>query len=677
MYFDANRKKNCLYFCPLFMTKASKKKNIKPTRTRNTRVQQTENFPILKKTKWVSLGILLFALLLYANTLSHDYTQDDAIVIYDNMYTTQGIAGIPGLLTKDTFFGFFKTEGKAKLVSGGRYRPLTPIMFALEWQLFGRSPWIGHLINVLLYGMLGIFVFLLLKELSLSFLGRMDPYLFALLGAILYLSHPVHTEVIANIKGRDEIVSMLGSVVSLFWVLKAHRTRQFKWAVFGGIVFFLALMSKENAIMFCLIAPLTLAFVRKAKWPRIIRLLWPMAVATVLFLVIRTSILGFDMGDASKELMNNPFLKAVNQQYVPFDADEKCATILYTLGNYVRLLVFPHPLTHDYYPRHIDIMNFGDWQVWIALIVYLGLFCVSFIYRKTHPLISYGIWFYLITLFIFSNILFPIGTNMSERFLFMPSLGYAIILAYLLHQGYKRWSKNKALIGFGLLLVILFSAKTIVRNPVWKNDYTLFTTDIKTSYKSAKLLNAVGGALSNEAHKPGFEEQKEKMLSDAINYLKKALEIHPTYKNAYLILGNCYHYLKQYEQAVPYYETAIRFDPGFTDAIQNIGINYRELGRYYGQKLNDLDKATEALKKAYKYRSNEYETVRLLGISLGRNGKHQEAVLYFEEALKLKPNLAGAYVNLGNAYMHIGNDTKAKELFTKAVELDPKALNRN
>ena len=83
--------------------------------------------------------IMAFSFLIYANTLSHDYTQDDAIVIYDNMFTTQGVAGIPGILKYDTFYGFFKKEGKANLVAGGRYRPLTLVMYALEVQLFSKK----------------------------------------------------------------------------------------------------------------------------------------------------------------------------------------------------------------------------------------------------------------------------------------------------------------------------------------------------------------------------------------------------------------------------------------------------------------------------------------------------------------------------------------------------------
>ena len=96
---------------------------------------------------------LIFALAfgLYANTLGHGFTLDDGIVITDNMFTKQGIEGIPGLLSKDTFFGFFKVEGKDQLVSGGRYRPLTPVLFAFVYQIVGNKPFLFHLLTVLLF----------------------------------------------------------------------------------------------------------------------------------------------------------------------------------------------------------------------------------------------------------------------------------------------------------------------------------------------------------------------------------------------------------------------------------------------------------------------------------------------------------------------------------------------
>ena len=92
--------------------------------------------------------------------------------------------------------------------------------------------------------------------------------------------------------------------------------------------------------------------------------------------------------------------------------------------------------------------------------------------------------------------------------------------------------------GIGIVLVLAFGAKTILRNPVWKDNYTLFLTDVETSTESAKLQNSVGGELITQALKQSDEATKLKMINQAVPHLQKAIEIHPNYKNAYLILGN-------------------------------------------------------------------------------------------------------------------------------------------
>ncbi|MEL7021688.1 MAG: tetratricopeptide repeat protein, partial [Bacteroidota bacterium] len=144
------------------MTKRSKKKHL-PKKKAVT--QPVSDMPSWWTAKRLHLmGIFLLAVLLYANTLTHDYTQDDAIVIYENEFTTQGLAGIPDILKYDTFRGFFKEEGKDQLVAGGRYRPLTLVMFAAEVELFGQSPLVGHLINILLYGLVGVLLYLVLLQ---------------------------------------------------------------------------------------------------------------------------------------------------------------------------------------------------------------------------------------------------------------------------------------------------------------------------------------------------------------------------------------------------------------------------------------------------------------------------------------------------------------------------------
>jgi len=617
--------------------------------------------------------VFIFGILLYANTIDHQYAQDDAIVIYDNMYTTQGIAGIPGLLKYDTFFGFFKEEGKAALVSGGRYRPLTPIMFAMEWQLFGpdRNPMIGHLINVLWYGLLGVLIFFTIDRLLKD---HIDHLLIAFGAALIFIAHPIHTEVVANIKGRDEIVSMMASIAALYFMLKHVDLGKWIYAVLSGIMLFLGLLSKENAITFLAIIPLSLYFFREKKMLRSITLSLPIILAAILFIAIRTAVLGFDFGGTPAELMNNPYIKIEGGQYVPFDMGEKLATIFFTLGKYLQLLFFPHPLTHDYYPRHIEMMGFSDPSVLISIFMYLILIAFAVLGWKKKEILSYSILFYLSSLSIVSNIVFPIGTNMSERFLFMPSLGFALAVSYGAYLIYEKFGRRTIVLAMMCLPIFALATKTILRNPAWQDDYTLFTTDIAVSKNSAKLNNAVGGALSNKYHNEKDENLKLTKLNEAITRLNKAIEIHPNYKNPYLIRANCYHYLRDFKAAEQSYIMAINLDPGFKDAIANQAINYREMGKQYGAELGDLPSAIKYLKTSFDMNPNDYETVRLLGIAHGNANNYQEAISYFTRAIQLLPNSADAHVNLAKAYGTAGDEQKSQEYANKARNLDPNAF---
>ena len=643
------------------------------------------------------IKVILFALafLLYANTLTHKYTQDDAIVIYENMFVEQGVAGIPGLLKHDTFYGFFKEEGKDALVSGGRYRPFTPIMFAVEWQIYkmfaGKdaniktiTPFVGHFINVLLFALLVILLFntlyLLLKEsefakhaLKISFFA-----------SLIFAAHPIHTEVVANIKGRDEIVALMASLYALYLVLKSVKNNSFVPIIWALLIFFVGLMSKENTITFVAVIPLALFMFRKLEHKDLILKSALFLIPSILFIIIRGQVLNIGLGlgsDPPMELMNNPYLKVVDNQYVHFSLSEKLATIMYTLGKYLNLLFFPHPLSHDYYPRQVGIMSWKDITVILSLVMYLIMSFAAIRYFKRNKLVSFSILYFLITLSIVSNIVFPIGTNMSERFMFMPSIGFSLFIAALLTK-----LKNVKLT-HGLLAVMLFalSIKTVLRNKVWYDDFTLFTTDVKTSKNSAKLLNAAGGALTTTAGTLPDGQEKTQMLNEALGYLNKAVKIHPNYKNAYLLMGNANNLLKKYEQSIANYELGLRINPNDETINRNLGITLREAGRYYGEEKRDMATALKYLKRSYAIDSKNYSTVRLLGVASGLSKDQAGAIRYFTEALALWPSSglneeqkkskAQAYVDLGTAYRVSENIEKANENFQKAVALDPAAIN--
>lgn len=617
-------------------------------------------------------AIIIFALsfLLYANTLSHDYCQDDAIVITDNMFTTEGVAGIKGILSYDTFYGFFKDAGKAQLVAGGRYRPFTLVMFAFEYQLFGKNPFIGHFINVILFGLTCVLLyFLLLKLLAKqqatgdSQQSFVNPTLVAFIAALLFAAHPIHTEAVANIKGRDEIMTLLGSLAAVWFSLKAFENGGFKNQILAFVLFFIALLSKENAITFVVITPMIYWFFVKTSFSTAIKQTIPFVVASVLFILLRGAVIGNQFGGEQNELMNNPFLKLIGNDYVPFSFAEKFATITYTLGKYIQLLILPHPLTHDYYPRHIGIMSFGDWQVLLSVAVYIGLLVLILRGWKNRSLISFGIAFFLITLSIVSNIVFPVGTNMAERFMFMPSVGFCLILAVLLAKINAKATEtrvNNQGLGMILVIVALFSLKTFTRNPAWKDDYTIFTTDIETSPNSAKLQTSVGGSTIDRYKNSTNEIEKKTKITEAIGHLQKALEIHPTFKNPYLLMGNGYYYLQDFDKAIVEYRKALQLDPNFKDAKINLALTYREGGKIVGQQQKNLPKAIEMLSKAVEVDPTDVSAMSYLGTAYGMSNQPQNLIDVLTKALAIRFDKQDA-INISVAYRQLGNVAKAVE----------------
>ena len=205
--------------------------------------------PFFTDLRLQSLLIFGFAFLLYANSLTHGFVLDDSIVITDNMFTKQGVQGIPGIFSKDTFYGFFKVEGKETLVSGGRYRPMTLVLFALIYQIFGENAFVFHLFTVVLFALTCVVMYRVLLRLFVN-QGPTAATLLALITTVLFAAHPIHTEVVNNIKGCDEIVTLLGCLLALWCTFKAVDSGQFIWKLGAGLSFFLACLSKENAAAF-------------------------------------------------------------------------------------------------------------------------------------------------------------------------------------------------------------------------------------------------------------------------------------------------------------------------------------------------------------------------------------------------------------------------------------------
>ncbi|MGK0391620.1 MAG: hypothetical protein ACI94Y_004387, partial [Maribacter sp.] len=493
---------------------SKKKKQDKPT----TKVEV--GFPsYFTNTKLLCAVLFVVSFLIYAGTLGHEFTQDDAIVITENDFTKAGDIG--SLLKYDTFRGFFKVEGKANLVEGGRYRPLTPIMFALGWQI-NESPVLFHFMNVLWYSLTVVLLFIVLLKMLHSSSYEPYAYFVAFVTALLFAIHPIHTEVVANVKGRDEIMTLFLSLSALYFSLRSFDKKgNIAEMAIAGVLFFLALMAKEMAVVFIPIVAISFYVFRKIDIAKSLMQMIPFVIAFAAFMILRQVVLGdATSGGKSMELMNNPYLKLQGSQWIELNPDEKYGTIFNTLGRYIKLLIFPNQLTHDYYPYAIPITSLKDSSAMLSILAYAGLIAVGIWGVLTRKHFAYGIAFFLISLFLVSNLPLTIGVNMAERFMFMPSIGFCFVLAIGLYHLAKKMSGAKEIVGFGqftgvlMILGLIFLAgatKTFTRSLDWKSNFTLFQADWQKSENSAKARNSIGGELTTRSQDDEYRgKPKEK-----------------------------------------------------------------------------------------------------------------------------------------------------------------------
>lgn len=649
----------------------------------------------LKKLPLLGL-FALFGFLLYGNTLNHDFTLDDAIVITENDFTKKGFAGIWDQLSNDQFVGFYGV--KKDLVAGGRYRPLSMVVFNIQYAIAGKaSPFLGHLTNVLFYILNGFLLFLILQRL-LSRFERKIPYLnLPLLISLIWFFHPIHTEVVSNIKGLDEMMAFAFELTTLWFVLNYLDSKKITDLLLAFTLFFLGLLSKENTVTWLAIIPLAVYFFTDSTFKKAIPAYASLLTAIIVWAAVRYQVVGGGISAVADNIMNDPFLEATTS--------EKYATIMLTLGKYIQLLFFPHPLTYDYYPKHIPIVGWGNKWVIFSLLTYLvlGAFAIWGLLKK--HIVSFAILIFGISLSIASNIVFVIGAFMNERFVYVSSVGFAMALGYFIYKLIERSPKNKNIaLGFIAILLGLYSFKTIDRAAVWKDNLTLSTTDAKTSINGAKSNIMAGGILTENAVKLSNPAEKKRMLQEGMVYLNRALTAYPDYIDALILMGNAQWQLhNSSENAMPYYYRILSINPNHQNTWQNAFIIleqeknvdnriaayqtllrynpnkpkiYLNLGRAFGREKNDLVNAKKYLEIGLQLDPNNYDILTNLGTLYGLSQDFQNSIRVLTKAIQLQPNVAKTHVDLGLSYFYSGQQELAKAEFDKAVQLD-NTINRS
>lgn len=573
------------------------------------------------REKWMGVACACFAALLYVNTLNHGYALDDYPTIYGNRVTMAGLRGIPTLLHTAYWYGM---DG----LNDWLYRPLSLVMFAIEWQVAPGTPALGHWVNVLLYATTAMVLFRFLRDL---FEGYDVAVPLAI--ALLWIAHPIHTEAVANIKSRDELLAFLFSILTMWHSVQYVSTPRRKHLVLSGVFFFLALMSKESPITLLAIVPMTLFVFRRPSLGVTTRAMAPVVLAAAVYLAIRSMVLTSQVGGSAISLIDNSLIAAP-------DVMHRQATAFYVGAMYLRLLFFPHPMSSDYSFPQVPVVGFDNPIAIGSLLLYLGLFVYAVVRLPRRSPVAYGILFYLISIALVANVLFLTHSTMADRFLYAPSLGFCIVLVFLLAKlvrfdvrspsGTSVWSANPLFAGVVSALLLASTALTWSRNPEWKNDRTLFSADARHSPNSARVHFLYANHLLQELKQGKVPPSRQDAdYGIALAEYRRAIALYPSYAEPHMGIGDAYTYRKDYSSAVRWYTDIVARNPRFAAGYIFLGNTFLS--------IKDFASASAA----------------------------------FQKAVALMPNDAGSNYLLGMSYRAQGDSARAREYLAKAYALDP------
>ncbi len=540
----------------------------------------------------LKIVIPLLGLLVYANTFQHGYTLDDIPIIEENQLIRKP-GGIPDLFTTHYW------AGKPNANDKGLYRPLTMSTYAIQYRISGDNPHPFHWVNALLHALVCLMIILVLKRLF-----RSDFIAFGTAG--IFAVHPIHTEAVAGIVGRAELLSLLFILLAIYLFRKAdgQKTRKLVLLIAGAIVAAIAAaLSKELGFLTPAFILFSYAerFTRKMKLEKYTRQLFgliTMSFFMMAFWAYRATVVG---NTVAHELWREA------------TTTERIATGLRTCLEYAGMLIFPASLSADYWSTEVPFTGFGNPLVWLALLLPVIALGTGWVLRQKSPAILWGVLFFGITLFPVSNIPFAIGVLKAERILYAPSFGFITALFGLLYMLFQQKKYRTWITGLVILYGLVLASMTWKRNPVWENNFTLSRATVVTSPQSPRMNNILGQALKKQG-KDG--------------------------------------------EALFYLEQAVRSRPQHLPAVVNLALMKKKTG--------DITGAVRLLEMGLQYNPNHFEAgANLIGIYRS-TGQLEKARILGERFLKIYPNSPPVMINLGNVYYDLGQMNRAQQLWNAA-----------
>ena len=592
------------------------------------------------------LILLILGILTYGNTLNHGYVLDDNAIITNHSHVQKGFDGVSEILTTNYLNG-------VQNFNDGLYRPLSPVLFAIQNQLSPNNSTLSHFFNILLIIItswvmyqVGQKVFRLSKSFSLGL-------------AMVFLVLPVHTEVGANIKSADELLALLFVLSSLLFFSNYFKSQNFKDLIIGALMFFVGLFAKENVIQFVVIIPLVLWGMNTSVRKPAFTVFGVTAFLGAVFMFLRNQVL-----TSMPNEVDGGTLSGLNNSILATEVlSERIGTALSLQFWYVIKTFIPYSLQHDYSFNTMPIVSIVSFPAMLGLLTLMGLAYALWYFRKKSPLISIGIFWYGAALIIVSNLIFPIGATFAERFLYAPSFGLLLAAIGILQLYYPKMELPKTGTILGMGCIALFALISINRNADWKDDYTLFSADYTKLENSARGNYNYGSACQEKSTTTLKAREKKELLAESIIALNRAIEIYPSYLDAYNNLSLAYQQNNEPQKSIETLNQIVAQNATYQKGWYNLGVNYF--------KLNDYINAKKSFTQYNSLNPNNASSWYFAGMCYGHEGDFESAITHFEKSIQLQPSHMASLIMLGKANGIVKNYNASILYFERALQIEP------
>ncbi|XP_037032367.1 protein O-mannosyl-transferase Tmtc3 [Bradysia coprophila] len=630
-----------------------------------------------KSTKYFHISVItITSLLCYYNSINCDFVFDDISAIKDNKDLR------PESSFKQIFLNDFWGTPMQKEQSHKSYRPLCVLTFRWNYFFHELNPMGYHAVNVFLHGIVCVMFYNMCR----IFLRTNSSFV----AAMLFSVHPIHTEAVTGVVGRAEILSSVFFLAAFTFYTKAIADRSLTiWLnmCLSMVSVATAMLCKEQGITVtgvCFVYEIFVAQnIRLKDLAHCIGLLWSEKGFTILrklaisraakrlaILIVTTlMLLYFRLQIMDSQL---PVFTKFDNPASTTSTPSRQLTYSYLGALNFLLLIFPSNLCCDWTMGTIPLIeSVKDPRNLLTLAVALMVVCLSWYAlastnRRRSSVLITSLSLVALPFLPASNLFFPVGFVIAERVLYMPSMGYCILIAYGFELLSERFPKRLVtLLLLSLLVVDLM--KTVRRNEDWRTEYSIFMSGLKVNRNNAKLFNNVGHSLENSGK-----------YTEALRFFQKAVQVQDDDIGAHINVGRTYNHLKMFKEAELAYMKAKsllpRAKPGETYqtriAPNHLSV-FVNLANLISKNNTRLEEADRLYRQAISMRADFVQAYINRGDVLIKLNRTKEAQDVFELALRYDKDNPDIHYNLGVVHLEQGKPTEALTSFNRALEIHP------